>query len=567
MLSKLLTLTLLLALLTLTAKAGSATVPVQMDASSPYVLSRLGRRLENAARDNKEFSNSTSIDKSFRNATVFKFKGDTETPGNVTAEASIEVICKFCYFKGNAGAKITVKDDFNASQAYRTLEDSVSGTMRNLTRWVEDIDLDISEASLVIPPPANINFEVEIPDFPDCILEFTLDDAELYVELSTTFGAGLTYTLLLFTKPLGVELSDDLFLGLIFSVDLILSLESEITIEHGFHIKLDEGLLLRMAMFSKEASAVELNGAKFESLPVQIETSGTVIHAILRLSVRAGFAFEANLLPGPDIELGPFNSEDWKASAGLETKLYVNVADLKSNITALGEEDCPLQIEESFQFAVGAAAGAYVGIGQQTWGPRPQTEVPIFPTTFAKTCLSQEAQATANARFQRDEVESGIETVTLSRDKTYTAKGCIESGVIDCPASAQIVKEYQSMETLITTAPAGASVTWPETIVTKVTSTKDFGDNAIGINTSTSGSPTPSATGGQQQQNDESGFFDKSSGGVSNKLIVGLSVGLGVPILMAIIGGIMIYVRKRRSFVYSPQPQVSSEEIQVEIKG
>ncbi|CAG9997285.1 unnamed protein product [Clonostachys byssicola] len=566
MLFRLHILAVLLTLLTLTANAGSATVPVQMDASSPYILSRLAERLENAARDNKEYSNSTSIDKSFRNATVFKFKGDTETPGNATAEASIEVICKFCYFKGIAGAKITVKDDFNASQAYNTLENSVSGTMKNLTKWVKDIDLDISEASLVIPPPPNINFEVEIPDFPDCILEFTLDDAELYVELSTTFGAGLTYTLLLFTKPLGVELGTDLFLGLIFSVDLILSLESQITIEHGFHIKLDEGILLRMAMFSKEASAVKLDGAKFESLPVQIETSGTVIHAILRLSVRAGFAFEADLLPGPEIELGPFNTEDWKASAGLETTLYVNVADLKSNITAFGEEDCPLQIEESFQFAIGAAAGAYVGIGQQTWGPRPQTEIPILPTTFAKTCISQEPQATAKAQFQRAESKSGIETVTLSRKKSYTAKGCIESGVINCPASAQTVKEYQSMETLVTTALAGASVTWPETIVTSVASTRGFGDNAKDINTSASSSLAPTATGGQQQ-NDDSGFFEKSSGGVSNKLIIGLSVGLGVPVLMAIIGGIIIYIRKRRSFAYSPQPQVASEDIQVEIKG
>ncbi|VUC23433.1 unnamed protein product [Clonostachys rosea] len=561
MLSKLLCLALSLALLALTANAGSATVPVQMDATSPYTLSSLARRLKNAARDKKEYGNSTSIDKSFRDATIFKFKGDTEAPGNATAEASIEVVCKFCYFKGNAGARITVKDDFNASQVYHTLEESVSGTMRNLTQWVKDIDLDISETSLTIPPPANINFEVDIPDFPECILEVTLDDAELYVELSTTFGAGLTYTLLLFTKPLGVELGTDLFLGLIFSVDLILSLQSEITIEHGFHIKLDEGILLRMAMFSKEASAVKLDGAKFESLPVQIETAGTVIHAILRLSVRAGFAFEVDLLPGPEIELGPFNTEDWKASAGLETTLYVNVADLKSNITAFGEEDCPLQIEESFQFAIGAGAGAYVGIGEQTWGPRPQTEIPILPTTFAKTCLSQEAQETGKPRAQKAEAESGVETVTLSRDITYTAKGCIEPGVIDCPGSAQVLKEYKSKETLITTAPAGASVTWPETIVARVTSTRDFGENAVGINTSTSSSPTPSATGGEQQ-NDE-GFFNQSSGGVSNKLIIGLSVGLGVPILLAIIAGIILYMRKRRSYTLIQQPQVALEEIEI----
>lgn len=93
---------------------------------------------------------------------------------------------------------------------------------------------------------------------PEAVLEFQFDNTELYVDLSTTFSAGLTYSLKLFMQSLGVDLDPDLFLGFVFSIDLILSLENELTINHGFHIKLDDDVLLRIALFSKEATDMKL---------------------------------------------------------------------------------------------------------------------------------------------------------------------------------------------------------------------------------------------------------------------------------------------------------------------
>lgn len=182
----------------------------------------------------------------------------SSTKSSTKVSSGIEITCNTCYIKGEATARLTLGQDFNISETLQTVEDSVSDTISNITEWVENIDIDWSEAELDIPPPPDIDFNVEIPDFPEAIVEFQFDGTELYVDLSTVFSAGLTYTLTLFKKPLAVDLDDLLFLGFVFSVDLILSLENELEIKHGFHIKLDDGILLKMAMFSKEATDLTL---------------------------------------------------------------------------------------------------------------------------------------------------------------------------------------------------------------------------------------------------------------------------------------------------------------------
>ena len=93
---------------------------------------------------------------------------------------------------------------------------------------------------------------------PEAVLEFQLDDTELYVDLSTTFSGGITYSLPLYQQGLGVDLDELLFLGFVFSVDLILSVEDEVTVNHGFHIKLDDEVVLKIGMFSKEATDLSL---------------------------------------------------------------------------------------------------------------------------------------------------------------------------------------------------------------------------------------------------------------------------------------------------------------------
>lgn len=268
-----------------------------------------------------------------------------------------------------------------------------------------------------------------------------------------------------------------------------------------------------------------------------MEAGGTVIRAVLQLSLRAGFALEADLIPGPDVELGPFNTEDFKAAAGLETRVYANIAELKTNITFGDDDDCDLRVQQAFQLAVGAAAGAYVGIGNRTWGPMPETEVPMFPTTFAGECVTKtkiEPKTTGIVEPRAPEDDSDLTTTTLTREATYTAVQCGETGAINCPANKETYREYAATETLMTSVASGSDATWPATI-TGAVNTKDFGKGAVAI-TSSSGKPKPDDP---KTADDDDGFFDQETGGVSNKVIIGVSVGLGVPFIIALIAGIM----------------------------
>lgn len=282
------------------------------------------------------------------------------------------------------------------------------------------------------------------------------------------------------------------------------------------------------------------NGGQFEFLPVEVETGGTVIRAVLQLSLRAGFELEVDLLPGPEVELGSFNTEDFKGAVGLETEVYVNVADFKTNMTVSDEDDCDLRIQQAFQFAVGAAAGAYVGIGEKTWGPRPETEIPMFPTTFADECITRptaEPKTTGgiDARAPQDD-DGELTTTTLTREATYTAVECGEKGAIYCPAHKETYKEHVATETLVTSVPSGSEAAWPETMT--AVSTKSFGESAVPITTS-SGKPEPDYS---KSGDDGEGFFDQSTRGVSNKLIVGVSVGVGVLVLVCLIACIMYVI-------------------------
>ena len=272
-------------------------------------------------------------------------------------------------------------------------------------------------------------------------------------------------------------------------------------------------------------------------------TSGTVLRAVLQLSLHAGFSIDT-----PELDLSGIGGPDFKASAGLEASVYVNVADFKTNLTTSSskEDDCAFFIEQSFQFAVGAAAGAYVGIGDQIWGPQPETEIPLFPTTFTGACLPQATSLSVAARLEAKSpqgehaaVEDGsLTTTTLRKEVTYTARLCGETGAINCPANRETLREHVETETLVTSVPSGSKATWPASVTAAVRESKSFGDGVHSI-TSTSGAPKPSDSKSRGNDDSTGAFFDRKTGGVSNKVIVGVSIGLGVPLLL-ILGVILL---------------------------
>jgi hypothetical protein len=105
-------------------------------------------------------------------------------------------------------------------------------------------------------PPLDYNLNIDIPEIPEFRLQFQFDGLEVYMLIDTVLSAGATYTLNLYTSttPAGFAVRDSLEVGVIFAIDLILSVEGEINISSGFHLRLDDGVLFDIAIFSKEIS-------------------------------------------------------------------------------------------------------------------------------------------------------------------------------------------------------------------------------------------------------------------------------------------------------------------------
>lgn len=172
---------------------------------------------------------------------------------------AVSVTCETCYIKGDVDARLTLGESFNINDTLHTLEDQASDVFDNITDWVHDFNVSFSDRTIDIPPPPDIDFNLPLDNMPEAVLEFSISGAEIYVELSTVFVDSITYRLTLYIQQgLGVELTDDLFLGLVPTLDLILSVDAELEIRHGFHIRFDEDILIKLAMFSEEAADLHL---------------------------------------------------------------------------------------------------------------------------------------------------------------------------------------------------------------------------------------------------------------------------------------------------------------------
>lgn len=105
-------------------------------------------------------------------------------------------------------------------------------------------------------PAPQIDFNINVTA-PDTKLQVDFKDVEVYAELGIVLSSGLTYTLNLFSsKELGVQIGSVL-VGVVVNLDLILSTQTEVDLNTGFHMKLDSALL-DITMFADEASHIDL---------------------------------------------------------------------------------------------------------------------------------------------------------------------------------------------------------------------------------------------------------------------------------------------------------------------
>lgn len=301
-----------------------------------------------------------------------------------------------------------------------------------------------------------------------------------------------------------------------------------------------------------------------------VNTTGVVFDATLRLSVTTGLDLSAEL--GDDIKLG----------AGASAQVYADLARFRTNVTPSDEshvlrardgaryaDDCQLPVVETYEFGLGARAGAYVEFNGDTWGPSPNTSVQIFYTTLLSACaVSAPASATATAtaassssaagarrtsppRLEARAGGGGGTSLTLaSTPVTYTVTNifCQSPGLRDCPASLQSTVQETRTSTYYTSLPSGSKITSvPETATTGgVVGVQSFGPGANRV-TASSGSPksyvppvSSTTTGAGPVQSAIDGAKDGFDGlsSQNKNLVIGLSAGVGGALLIAVLAGV-----------------------------
>lgn len=288
------------------------------------------------------------------------------------------------------------------------------------------------------------------------------------------------------------------------------------------------------------ANTSDSNGGQFEFLPVTVESAGVVISAVLRIGVHCGIEVGTPKA----LKLGAL-----EVKSGIEVAVFANVAEFVTNITHTpNDADCDLKVIQEYNFAVGAIAGASivvdaVGLDPKTWGPVIEVSTAIYTTTLAEVCaIKGKAEPTTTAIAAIGEKREDLTTTTIFTSTTTTEVSCAITGTDNCPASAQVSTKAVITRTLVTAVPSGVDPTFPETTFSTVQSTIAFGSLAKSIK-ATSGTPTAytapteevittldSKIGGVK--------LDGEIGGVNKKLIVGVSVGVGIPMLLGIIGAL-----------------------------
>lgn len=261
------------------------------------------------------------------------------------------------------------------------------------------------------------------------------------------------------------------------------------------------------------------------------------IQAILNMKMGMGvqlpqFNFTSSLSDGSGLSF----------SAGIEANAFAYLADLTINANSSSKtpKHCAADVDLEYTVAVGAGAGATVAAGIHNWGPQATTTVPIWYTTLASTCAHSKTstvapKVTPRAPFDimhpfNHDSSTGVPTTTLQ------VVSCLEEGLVNCPA------ESQSTIYITTTNQPVPSSYVPATVTS-------FGSNKEKI-FSTSGAPVsyvspppppPSSTvttatlAGSSKDGIDSAH--ESAKGLNLKLILGLSIGLGVPFILALLIG------------------------------
>ena len=205
---------------------------------------------------------------------------NTSGVDNLEAQLSIEVSCHECYIKAGATAQLAINGTFDLGGVFSNITEQVGDELKNLTKTIVDGLEDVvtsfftevvtsvfSEDKFNVDDAINFNdFHVDTdidilpPPLPEVQLLFQIDYLDLYMVLDTTLAAGATLTLPLYKSQsaVGISAGEGLEIGLFVTMDLILSVEGEISLRSGFHLLLDRPLGFNIDLFSDDVSSIIL---------------------------------------------------------------------------------------------------------------------------------------------------------------------------------------------------------------------------------------------------------------------------------------------------------------------
>ncbi|KAF2825407.1 hypothetical protein CC86DRAFT_395030 [Ophiobolus disseminans] len=501
------------------------------------------RGLAIASLEKREgFKANQTLERSWSGATLLSMQSPAGTTSDkLNVSASLTVTCTTCYVKGIINVEVQVKDNFNASAAIESTKTSVVDNLQNLTNTFEDYLYSGGVTCVHILPPIlaatdfalptfPFAFDLDVPEIPESNLRIQFDDLELLIELETVLAVSATHEINLYSSvsPVGIKIGPMLQLGLIAAVDLIFSVQTvdDIRISTGFHIKFNDGVEFNLALFGDKVSHVRFNGGQFEFLPVRVESAGMVIAAVLRIGIHCG------------VEV---------VKAGIEVAVVAHLAILannQANQSVSKSLDCSLEVIQEYNLALGAIAGASVEVNadtSQTYGPVIEKPTAIFTTTLAKICVISEPNrketSITNAALKRQDMT----TTTLSTVITTSGVSCMITGAASCPASQQNSTKASYTKYWTTALPSSVTPTFPESTLNNIPSRRHCGTGAKTIR-AMSGSPSaytapPTPTGNTESQ--DGNAPEEAKSGVNKSVAIGAGVGLGLPLLAAIVGAIL----------------------------
>ncbi|KAL4982731.1 hypothetical protein BDW68DRAFT_182260 [Aspergillus falconensis] len=522
------------------------------------------RRALDSAKGTTYTLNETSLTKSWADATLFSVGMSSSANASVASEdatlelqSGLAVICTACYINGSVSGFLTVEGDFNVTEAIDSVADEIANVtdsaIDQLETFVDEFIDNITDIDSItdfdFPAWPTLDLDLDLDDaagFPEIHAQFEFNDLELYLELNVQLSAGATYTLNLFTSQSVAGFAiPGLEAGALFKVSLVLIAEAEIDISSGVHIKLDDAFALELELFNKNISSITLPGGRMEFLPVTIEGHGS-LQALLQLEASVGFE-----IASPDSVLAEIAS----FSAGIGAQVFAYVADflVQADASSSDDADCAVEVLAEYTLAVGAAAGATVAVAEYEWGPAPSTTVPLFYTKLASICAGSKTSSSTTTPIPTLEGrDNDLEktTTTVSTTSTYTMVSCASKGLVNCPVRLQSTTSVERAMTTVVTVGPDVEATFPVNTFSTLTAAVSFGDNVRSFG-ATSGTPvsyvppqaTSSQTGGAESNGDESvDSGEDSDNSNKNKLIIGLSVGLGVPAIIALVF-VLWYVR------------------------